>query len=79
MRGFWTVALIVVAVGCHDDFPGRLKKGCGSAEECDHLLREAADRLRDCAKYPDRFAAGPWRERWRAGPNDAGTAPIKSC
>ena len=60
--------LVGLAAACgHDEFPDRLKRGCGSAEECKRLLGDAAKRLQDCGR-DERLGssvASHWRDRCR--------------
>jgi hypothetical protein len=49
-------ALVTTVAGCgasgpRDDFPGRLKGGCSSRDDCRALVTEARHRLLDCDRY----------------------------
>ena len=45
------LSLPALASCAHDEFPGRLKKGCTSERDCRQLLSEAVSRLNECDSY----------------------------
>lgn len=53
----------VVACG-HDDFPGRLKRGCSSGDDCVRLIADGRIRLLDCVQVQRDYDTSPaynWR------------------
>jgi hypothetical protein len=45
------LSLVALSSCMHDEFPGRVKKGCTSEQDCGELLAEAVRRLNDCTGY----------------------------
>lgn len=45
------LSLPALASCAHDEFPGRLKRGCTSERDCRQLVAEAVSRLNECDSY----------------------------